>query len=355
MKKAVLLAPIPPPYGGIAAWTERMMNADIRQGWEIAVVDEQVSKQRGLFGNAKKRDFSDEWKRCVRIWKDLKQALKDENAVVVHSCIPSTTFAMLRECVCAEITRKSGRKFITHFRCTVPNMRTGRMWDIMLKKLCDKSDYIINLNEQAQTFVKKYTDTPMCIIPNFTSESEIRSDSKEIKEEISRVLYVGGGIATKGCMEFIDMAAEFPEIEFRICGNCSDDIKEYAKKAGNVICVGVKDRAGVREELQNADVFAFLTYFRGEGFSNALAEAMAAGLPCIVTDWAANKDMIEDKGGCVVPIRDSKAAVEALKTMLPADVRKAQSEFNVEKVKRCYTEGKVIGSYLDLYEKIIKG
>ena len=88
-------------------------------------------------------------------------------------------------------------------------MRTGKMWDIILKKLCNKSDYIINLNEQAQSFVKRYTDTPMSIIPNFISESEIRKDEKVINEKVSRVLYVGGGIEIKGCKEFIDVAKEF--------------------------------------------------------------------------------------------------------------------------------------------------
>lgn len=233
-------------------------------------------------------------------------------------------------------------------------MRTGKMWDIILKKLCNKSDYIINLNEQAQSFVKRYTDTPMSIIPNFISESEIRKDEKVINEKVSRVLYVGGGIEIKGCKEFIDVAKEFPDIEFRICGNCSEEIKKYMEKISNVIACGVKDREGVKEELLAADIFMFLSYFSGEGFSNALGEAMAAGLPCVVTDWAANKDMIEDKGGKVVPVRDSAAAIEALKSILSPKVRREQSKFNIKKTKEYYVEEKVVKMYLDLYDDILK-
>lgn len=117
MKKAILLAPLPPPYGGIAAWTERMTKTKIKGEWKIEVVNEQVSEKRGLFGNSK-RNYFDEWKRCRRIWKDLKTTLKDKDAAVVHSCIPATTFAMMREYICACITKNAGRKFIIHFPCS---------------------------------------------------------------------------------------------------------------------------------------------------------------------------------------------------------------------------------------------
>lgn len=40
MSKVVLLAPTPPPIGGIAAWTVRMMNATLPDDWKVEVVDE---------------------------------------------------------------------------------------------------------------------------------------------------------------------------------------------------------------------------------------------------------------------------------------------------------------------------
>ena len=352
--KAVLLAPLPPPTGGIAVWAERMLSAELKGNWEIKIVDEKASEKRGLFGNSK-RSFFDEWKRCKRIWGDLKKAVEDDEVKVVHTNIPATTFAMMREYVCAKISKRAGKKFIVHFRCTVPNMRDSRFWGYILKKLCNSSDMIISLNEQTNQCLKNYTSTPIQIIPNFVSEEEIIKSEKTIKDEMKTVLYVGGGVPGKGCREVIDTALAFPEIEFRICGNCSTEIINYHKEKNekNVILCGVKTREEVREELKNADVFIFLSYFRGEGFSNALAEAMAAGLPCLVTDWAANKDMIGDGGGFVVPIRDSKAAIEALKKMEPKEVREAQSKYNIEKVKNEYIDSVVIDKYVDLYESLL--
>jgi glycosyltransferase involved in cell wall biosynthesis len=153
----------------------------------------------------------------------------------------------------------------------------------------------------------------------------------------------------------LNLAKKFPEIEFRFVGKASAEVENYAKEQGicNAVFTGPTDRDGVKRELAAADIFLFLTYFPGEGFSNALAEAMAAGLPCIVSDWAANRDMIGEDGGEVVPVHGVETAFEALKKMLPAEVRKAQSLANLRKVREEYIESVVIDCYVDCYESLL--
>lgn len=354
-KKVILLAPTPPPAGGIAGWTVRMMNAKLKNGWQVVVVDEKVSGDRQVFGDQSKRKLSAEIKRCFRIWGDLKKALKDPEARVVHSCIPSMTLSMLREYVCACITKTRGRQFIIHYRCTVPNTTKGKMGHFMLKRLCNKSDLIITLNTQTGEYLEKITKTPLQLIPNFISESEL-AESHAIRETVEKVLYVGGVIETKGAYEALELAHRFPHIEFRLVGKAASEVEEYARQKGisNAVFTGPKDRNGVKAELADADVFLFMTYFRGEGFSNALAEAMAAGLPCIATDWAANKDMIGTEGGAVVAVKDVDAAEKALNAMMSADVRKKQSQANIQKVKAEYVDSVVIDQYVDVYENVCK-
>jgi len=352
--KVILLAPTPPPAGGIAGWTERMMNVELKNGWKVSVVDEKVTGSRQVFGEKSKRNIFSEIKRCFNIWKNLKKELKDPEATVVHSCIPSMTLSMIREYICAKITKRRKRKFIIHFRCTVPNTTKGRLGRLMLKKLCKRSDLILSLNDQTSEYLSRITKTPIKLIPNFVSNAEL-VDRKEINAEIKRVLYVGGVVETKGAFDMIEVAKRYPEIEFRMVGKAAGEVEEYvqANKITNVTLTGPKKRDEVRDELENADVFMFMTYFRGEGFSNALAEAMAAGLPCVVTDWAANKDMIGTSGGVVVAVKDVDAAVKAINDMQSQDVRKAQSENNLLKVKNEYVESVVIDQYVDAYESLI--
>lgn len=352
--KVVLLAPTPPPAGGIAGWTVRMLDAQLKNGWGVKLVDEKVIGARQVFGDKSKRNIFTEVKRCHRIWKELRLALKDPEVKVVHSCIPSITSSMMREYVCARITKRRGKRFIIHYRCTVPNATKGRLGRFMLKKLCDKSDLIITLNSQTDAYLERITKTPMTLIPNFVSESEL-SQEHHISPTIKRVLYVGGVIETKGAYDMLEIARQFPEIEFRMVGVSSSEVEQFAKDNGiaNVTFTGPKDRDAVKCELAEADVFLFMTYYRGEGFSNALAEAMAAGLPCIVTDWAANGDMIGKDGGAVVAVKDTAAAVEALRAMSAPEVREAQSRANIRKVKEVYLDSVVLDRYVDAYESVL--
>ena len=116
MSKVVLLAPTPPPIGGIAAWTVRMMNATLPNDWQVEVVDEKIIGKREFFGDKTKHDIKSEIKRCHGIWSGLKKALKDKEAKVVHACIAANTMPVLREYISAWITKIKGRKFIIHFR-----------------------------------------------------------------------------------------------------------------------------------------------------------------------------------------------------------------------------------------------
>ncbi len=352
--KAILLAPTPPPAGGIAGWTVRMMNAHLKDEWTVAVVDEKTIGDRQTFGKAGRRNLFDEMKRCFQIWGNLRRKLRDPEAKVVHSCIPSVTFAMMREYVCACITRAQKRKFIIHFRCTVPNTTKGKVGHFMLRRLCNKSDMVFSLNQQTTNYLESITSTPIRQIPNFISTEEL-ADKHEISAELKSVLYVGGLVEDKGVGDCLKIASQFPDIVFKFVGKGDSSFEEEAKEKhlDNVVFLGAKDRQGVKEELKKADVFLFMTYFRGEGFSNALCEAMAAGLPCIATDWAANADMIGEQGGFVVPVKGIDQAVIAIEKLKDKNLRSQCSTFNIEKVKCNYIEPIVLEQYVNAYKELI--
>lgn len=351
MSKVVLLAPTPPPIGGIAAWTVRMMKATLPNNWQVEVVDEKIIGKREFFGDKTKHDIKLEIKRCLGIWSGLRKALKDKDAKVVHACIAANTMPVLREYISACITKIRGRKFIIHFRCTIPNIVGGRLNVMALKMLCSKADCVMLLNKQSEDYIKGITKTKTVVIPNFVDAAEV-VDYHEIREKVHRVLYVGGVIESKGCLDIIEVAKSFPEIEFKLIGNPEESCARAAEKVPNVHLAGTMPHSEIIEEMKQADVFMFLTYFPGEGFSNSLAEAMAAGLPCIVTDWAANKDMIEDKGGVVVPVKSSNAVIDAINEMKGAEKRRECSEFNIKKVKSTYRDGMVQQQYVQCYERL---
>ena len=354
--KVVLLAPTPPPAGGIAGWTVRMKNATLKNNWKVDIVDEKLIGKREVFGNRNKKNILIEIKRSLNIWKQLIKKLKDKECKVVHSCIPATTTAMLREYICAIITKAWRRKFIIHYRCTLPNMVKSKIGIFIFRLLTDKSDLTFVLNTPSIEFVKKYSKTEAILIPNFIEKDAIiDEDTKIIPENIKTILYVGGVVENKGCCDIIRVAEKFPNIQFRFVGNVSKEIKEM-KKTSNVILLGERNKSEVRKEFKLADIFMFVTYFPGEGFSNALAEAMSNGLPCIVSDWAANRDMIQEYGGIVVQIKDIDSMIMAVEKLINnKELREKQSKWNIKKVKSCYIDKIVTDMYVNEYEKVLKG
>ena len=355
MSKVILLAPTPPPAGGIAGWTARMMDAKLKNNWKVLVVDEKSIGNREVFGVKGRKKYTVEIKRCFKIWRDLWNSLKDPEVKVVHSCIPAYTPGMLREYVCACITKIKHRKFIIHFRCTVPNTINSKLALNVLKRLCNKSDLIMVLNEQSRVYLNSVSKTQNIIIPNFISKDEV-TNQHHIREEIKRIIYVGGLVEGKGIYEILAIAKQLSDIQFILIGK-GNNVFEYeakSEKLDNVIFTGEMDRPEVKQELMNADLFLFMTHFRGEGFSNALCEAMAVGLPCVVTDWAANKDMIGNQGGIVVNVGDIDGAISAIKEMRNKSIRQKMSENNIRKVNDEYTETIVVNKYVDAYEMIIK-
>lgn len=81
------------------------------------------------------------------------------------------------------------------------------------------------------------------------------------------------------------------------------------------------DRGDVAELLPGLAVFALSS--RSEGYSIALLEACAAGLPIVATDVGGNAEIVaEGRNGRLVPPQDDAALADALLTML-ADADRA--------------------------------
>lgn len=109
----------------------------------------------------------------------------------------------------------------------------------------------------------------------------------------------------------------FPSVMFAIVGRTSEpqhfnDLQRLVKDLGlesNVRFLG--ELEGVFPLLKIADAFCLLS--RSEGFCNALLEAMACKLPCIVTAVGGNPEAVEDgENGFLVPIEDPAAAARRI-------------------------------------------
>jgi len=97
--------------------------------------------------------------------------------------------------------------------------------------------------------------------------------------------------------------------------------------------------AGSRQDMPSVynalDIFTSASH--GEGFSNAIGEAMACAIPCVVTDVGDSKQIVGD-AGIVIPPRDPDAMEKAWACLLALgqDARQNLGRQAREKVQREY-------------------
>jgi glycosyltransferase involved in cell wall biosynthesis len=91
----------------------------------------------------------------------------------------------------------------------------------------------------------------------------------------------------------------------------------------------------------------------GEGFPNVLGEAMACGVPCVVTD-VGDSARIVGKTGLVVPPRNAVALAGALKKMIElGEGRKKLGALARERIKDNYSLEKIVSQYKNVYMDVV--
>lgn len=105
--------------------------------------------------------------------------------------------------------------------------------------------------------------------------------------------------------------------------------------AGKTGVIPLGERDDVPRLLSAVDALVSPSHF-GEGFSNAIGEAMASGLPVVATDVGDAARIVGD-AGVIVPPRDPDALVSALvKLRDDADMRRTLGEEARAQIERSY-------------------
>ncbi|SRR5258706_4619629 len=222
-------------------------------------------------------------------------------------------------------------------------------------------DWII-CNSQAgkhYTIMNGYPEEKMSVVPNGTDTTHFFSNPElglktrtqwNIKPDQKLIGMVGRLDPMKDYPNFLQAASliiqERDDIRFVCVGGGPDKyIQEYKELACSLGLEQVLIWTGVRHDmlgiLNALDIFVLSSAF-GEGFSNALGEAMACGVPCVATDVGDARQLIGSLGE-IVPPQDPEAlrnAILALFNRLELDgtnlreevARRINEQFNMSKL-----------------------
>lgn len=346
--KILLLSPLPPPNGGIATWTKSYLKSCKAYKIEADIVNTASIGKRALQLNTS-MSIKDEIIRTKNILGNLIRRLRKEKYDIVHINTSCNGLGIYRDLLCCFIAKWNRKKVLIHCHCNLDFQVKGAFSRLAFRGMIRSADRVIVLNKNSERFAKRYDRDKAAILPNFIEPLSFNLPF-QVREDIKKVIFVGHVQFSKGFREIHEAAGQLKGLEFLLIGPVKEEVREFPVLP-NLKFLGEIPHEKIAQELIKADIFLFPSYT--EGFACALLEAMACGLPVIASDVGANRDMIEDKGGIIVPARDSKGLISAIQSLNDQEVRERMSAWNCRKVESEYTVSAVMSKLSAVYSNIL--
>jgi len=152
------------------------------------------------------------------------------------------------------------------------------------------------------------------------------------------------------------LASEYPDLHFVLVGEGMEEQNPYVK--GLVVATAAADRfhlLGHRTDVNRvtAGLDIACCSSLSEGSPNVVAEAMACGVLCVVTDVGDSSLIVQELGRVVRP-RDPEAFAQACRELLaiPPSQRRALGAAARARVEEYFSLPKSVARYESLYERL---
>jgi glycosyltransferase involved in cell wall biosynthesis len=136
-------------------------------------------------------------------------------------------------------------------------------------------------------------------------------------------------------------------------GPMKDEIKALSRELGiqdSLLFLG--QRQDVPQLLAGMDVFVLTS--SSEGMPNAVMEAMAAGLPCVVTDVGDCKELVHDgETGFVVPVGNEEKLAERILLLLRDKALRRHMGLKGRERIQAFDVRRMVEQYKELYQQVL--
>lgn len=219
-----------------------------------------------------------------------------------------------------------------------------------------------------------YAADKMVVIPNASDLAVFRPDPAArqsvrqelgIPEKAPLIGLVARFHPQKDHRNFVQAAARLhacvAESHFLLCGDGitweNPELAEWIEAAGIQSQCHLLGRREDIPRLTAAVDIATISSSYGEGFPNVIGEAMACGVPCVVTD-VGDSAIIVGETGVVVPPKDPQALAAGWSQLLLDMSREERLQLGFaarQRILERYSLGKIVEQYERLYKSLVTG
>ncbi len=327
--RVILVSPLPPPVGGLSVWTQEYLRASQSSPFSVTLVN---TSPGGSQVNTKSRVRLHRVAQMVASIRDLASGAKE--ADVAHIC--TTWFwSLLREGAFARVCRWRSVVPVLHVHAstevaTSVRRLSGRKRRVLQRWLRPFAAVLVLTEELRLVLAEALPDHRVTVVPNWVDTESFRPPGPGEVDEgrtlgVLRVLFVGRLSVDKGFVELADAVCETDGIELTSIGDrpakasesdqlAVDDALARLSTSGRHRNVPLVRREDIAEVFRSADVFVLPSW--SEGMPISLLEAMATGLPGVITPVGAMGDLatssVDEPFGLVVPVQQAAALTDAL-------------------------------------------
>lgn len=351
--RVCLVAPLPPPYGGIARWTQIITTHARRTGLADLRLVDTAPRWREL------HDLRP-WRRWLlgslhalvliaRVAWHLVRGCK-----VLH-ITTSGQLALHRDILMLRLARILGVPSLYHLRFgRIPDLAAADSpeWRRLVKAF-RLATTVIALDQRTEASLReRFPDLDVRLVPN-CADVEALPAPKPLSKARPVVLYLGWVIPSKGIEELLQAWTNLAEREWRlvIAGPVEPayqkTLAEHYPLEG-ITFTGALSHPDSVALMATAGLFVLPSHT--EGFPNVIAEAMALGRPILATDVGAIPEMLEGGCGTIVPPQDANALQSALREMMEdAPLREKMGRSALVKLQDDYTLDVVFSKLVSLW------
>ncbi|MEW6610301.1 MAG: glycosyltransferase family 4 protein [Patescibacteria group bacterium] len=407
-KRVVHITPVHPPYaGGVGMAAHAMAQGLAKRGWEVEV----VTPKRGSETSKPLGHNVIELKPLIRIGNAavVPQLAQLSHYNLIHLHVPffggaefivlgywlKYLSALIRDIGKRDDQRKSAFVLQYHHDADAQGLRGifFKLYDrVIMPLLISRADKVIvsSLDYAQNSRIAKYIDERFVEIPFGVDTKRFLLQDTNYKKQGTRVtiLFVGSldrahwfkglDVLLRAIVilyhneqsissdlyhdQYTTIVANRYGLELRclVIGE-GDDKEKYEKIVREMVIEGCVQFLGkvsherLSEYYREADLFVFPSVSRAEAFGLVVLEAMASGLPVVVSDLPGVRTLVEEGvNGFKVPVNDPQALAQRIQQLMADQTLcNRMGQRSREKVIKSYTWDKTIDRLEMVYTHLI--